>query len=485
VGIVDIRSGRVVAKAGSDFVDAVAFAPDGKTVATAETPISTGGAIVVRSARTLKRIRTLLRLPAVETTAVAYSPDGSELAYGAADGTAGLLSARTGARLTPFLGHTAAVMAVRFSPDGRFVATASTDGTARVWSAAPLELRSITAPSSLQYLENVGNGFLAIVDRGPRRGLVVERLSAAGRPSRPLLLSKTDNVDAVFLSQDGRLAGLIPAFGPSGDAPVRIYDVASHRLVRTLPPSPAPYGPEPVFSPDDRLLALAKDVGGRTPVGPPGLGAGPKPGFVLVNGLTGAERVLGTTSCRTGWRGSAFSSHGGLVAAGSFCGQVEVWTVATGHRLGRPISIGGELAALAFDPAGQRLAIASWNSTITVADARTGRVEAVLTDHTRGVPDVTWSPDGRYLASASLDRTARVWDARTLRALRVLRHPDAVDSVRFTADSRRLVTTDADNTIRVWDACTNCENPQALLALASTRVTRTLTPEERRTFSVG
>jgi hypothetical protein len=44
-------------------------------------------------------------------------------------------------------------------------------------------------------------------------------------------------------------------------------------------------------------------------------------------------------------------------------------------------------------------------------------------------------------------------------------------------------TLDYAGVIRVWDACTYCQNPTALLALAQTRVTRQLTPAERRTFS--
>jgi hypothetical protein len=41
---------------------------------------------------------------------------------------------------------------------------------------------------------------------------------------------------------------------------------------------------------------------------------------------------------------------------------------------------------------------------------------------------------------------------------------------------------DANGTIRVWDACTDCENPDALMAFAKTRVTRELTPSERVTY---
>jgi WD40 repeat protein len=79
----------------------------------------------------------------------------------------------------------------------------------------------------------------------------------------------------------------------------------------------------------------------------------------------------------------------------------------------------------------------------------------------------------------------RIFDARSLAELRVIAQPDAVGGVAFTADSRQVLSWGADNTVRRWDACTDCENSPALLALAQTRVTRTLTAQERREFAVG
>jgi WD40 repeat protein len=85
----------------------------------------------------------------------------------------------------------------------------------------------------------------------------------------------------------------------------------------------------------------------------------------------------------------------------------------------------------------------------------------------------------------SLDDTARIYDAHSLQALRVWEHPEPAIVVGFSPDSRQLTTADTGNAIRIWDACSDCENPKALLALAAKRVTRSLTPQERRNFGVG
>jgi hypothetical protein len=50
---------------------------------------------------------------------------------------------------------------------------------------------------------------------------------------------------------------------------------------------------------------------------------------------------------------------------------------------------------------------------------------------------------------------------------------------------RTVATMDTNGVIRLWDACTDCENSNALMVLAKTRVTRQLTPIEKRTYLGG
>jgi WD40 repeat protein len=493
--LLDVANGRTLASAGGS-VDQVAFAPDGRHVAAAETLFPSGkGAILLLDTRSFALTRTLAELPAVEASAVAFSPDGSRVAFGGFDGTAGLVSVETGQTLASYVGQTAAINQVAFSPDGRLVATASTDGTALVWRATGQERELIPVGLSIAGLATPTGQVEAVIGAGrPGAPLLVQTWARKGaRAGRPFVLSPTGDVDAVFLSPDGRRAATIPTSN-SPNEPVRIWDVATQHVVATVPSARAPFGGEPAFNPDGSAIAMGVPGGiarpgsiGRPPTGAPRgkrPGAPVKPQALLVvrSVRTGKDRTYGRTSCGTGWRAQTFSRTGRLLAAGSFCGEVYVWNVRTGRPLIKPVSIGGELAKIAFSPDGTRIAVASWNSTITIIDLRTGRTVAVLTSHTKGVASVSYSPDGRYLASASLDHTARIWDAHTLRPLRVLTDPAPLSWVTFSSGSNEIVTADEANVIRVWDACTDCENPRALLALAKHRVTRALTAQELRTF---
>src|SRR5579871_5667635 len=68
--------------------------------------------------------------------AVAYSPDGKTVATGSGDHTAQVWDASTGKRVGEPLRHQGQVQSVTYSPDGRTLVTGSADKTARVWETS-------------------------------------------------------------------------------------------------------------------------------------------------------------------------------------------------------------------------------------------------------------------------------------------------------------------------------------------------------------
>lgn len=108
---------------------AVAFAPDGKTLATA----AWGGTIRLWDTETFT-IRQTLTAHKSAVNCLAFSPDGMLLASGSKDRTVKLWDPQTGEERATLQGHVTPVRALAFSPDSRILASA--DLSVRLWDVA-------------------------------------------------------------------------------------------------------------------------------------------------------------------------------------------------------------------------------------------------------------------------------------------------------------------------------------------------------------
>ncbi|MGH7199906.1 MAG: hypothetical protein ACREJB_04835, partial [Planctomycetaceae bacterium] len=97
------------------------------------------------------------------------------------------------------------------------------------------------------------------------------------------------------------------------------------------------------------------------------------------------------------------------------------------------------------------LATGSYDQTILLWDAKTGRELRTLTGHNGAVFDLAFHPEGRLLASASGDRTVKLWDVETGARLDTFTEPEKEQyALAFSPDGRRIAAAGVDNRIRIW-----------------------------------
>lgn len=482
VHVYDVANGRLLrriiapgnpglglAGPGSSWPEVVALSRDGGQLAVGyPTDEGANGEVSLYDTKTWVRGADVLSLPDVEISALAFSPDGSRLAIGGEDGTAGVWSLSTGEQVVAYDGPTAAVAGMAFAPDGQTLLATSDDGIARLWRALGAEESFFTFPGDINDVI-VQDDVLDVVHVFHGRTTLSSLRLPGGEPVANRALGR---LTALRFSPDGRyMLVAAGAGGPNG--PVSVETVATGTVLRRLGAALA-LGLS-AFSPDGSRVAL---VEGATT-----WSTGNK--LVVVTVATGRTVTLPLPGgCAGDLRYLAFSRDDARLAGASFCGYADVWDTATGKLL-RQVYEGGEVSGVDLNPDGSRLLVSSWDSRATIWEVSSGRALINLIGHTRGISTAAFSPDGSLVVTCGLDHTVRVWDAATGQQLRVLTFTVNQQQTAFSPDGQRMAivegnfTGTGENAVTVFGTCPACEDPRALLALAAPHATTQLTTLER------
>jgi WD40 repeat protein len=444
----------------------LAMSADARELAVGYTVDAVDGEVSVFATSSWTKQADVAQVHNVAISALAFSPDGTRLAIGAADGTAGVWSLANHDELAAYDGATAVVTATDFTPGGNSVITASNDGTTRLWGAQGADQALVPIDGTV-HLTSVTRRRLDVVAQAGKKLTLYTFRMPGGNLLRTLPVGTTDSISGV-LAADGRLAVTYdapdPLTGVPARGPIRIVDVATDKVVKTLPPAGVF---QSALSPDDSRLFLQVQEAGI----PNGIGEGEV--VTLANGHMVPLQT--ETPCGSYPAGMVFSADDAEVAGESFCGIVDVWNARTGQLL-RALNEGGQVSSIDLSPDGSRLLVSSWDSRATIWSVATGQPLVTLIGHTRGLNGAAFAAKGSLVVTTSLDDTVRVWNSRTGQELRVLSFGAFQGTLAVSPDGSLVAVTEMapdpgdEDVVRVFTTCPDCQNAAALLRLATRRI---------------
>jgi len=291
------------------------------------------------------------------------------------------------------------VYCVRFSPDGKQVLSAGAKRKVQLWDVETgRELHAFDHPGWQQTVTFSPDGRYGL--SGVRGWNMRLWDLTAGKLAREF---KTGGaVHCALFPPDGKSALSIGR----GKAGIKVWDVETGRMIREFIP------------PEDRT-----DWGDGH-----GWGALSKDGKILVT-CSGKAAIV--WDVETGKAARTLRGHPGLVwtlalspdgetcITGGLDKTLIVWRVKDGKLLKR-VQWKADVRGLAISADGKLFAAGRHDGKVVVGNLSPFRPTRVIQGHRFIVESVDFSPNGKLLVSGSFDRTIKLWNARTGRLVRII-----------------------------------------------------------------
>jgi WD40 repeat protein len=261
IAVWDRDSGQIIRKVDglADRVTCLAVSPDGKFLAAGGGAPTLEGEIKIYELPQLKRVADLPTAHSDTVYGLAFSADGKLLASAGADKFVRVWEVPSGKAIKSMEGHTHHAMDVSWKADGKLLASAGADSTIRVWTYETGEqARSIT-------------GHTNQVNRVMFVGATPQVATVAGDMTARVWNAENSQAVRTFAGAKGFLQSLavskdgktIAAGGQDGK--VLVFELATGKLLKTLPDDKFVEKPMPMPKPMDKPSPKPPEKGPAKP----------------------------------------------------------------------------------------------------------------------------------------------------------------------------------------------------------------------------
>ncbi len=174
--------------------------------------------------------------------------------------------------------------------------------------------------------------------------------------------------------------------------------------------------------------------------------------YIVFSGISEAGRIKATLSGHAGPVTEVeWSPDGKRLASSSYDSTVRVWDAASGKNT-NTFQVKGLASSVAWSPDGKRLVVGS--NLMQIWDIESGQVITTFTGPSEPIASVAWSQDGKDVAGAA-GGLVYVWDVDTGQSAAIFnRHKGKVSSIAWSPNGQSIASASEDGTVRVWDALT-------------------------------
>ncbi len=408
----------------------------------------------------------------------AVSPDGRYAAFTDSWGYAQLVDANNGRWIGKPMMQTAMITAMAFSPDSSEVATGSDDGVVRVTSLSEsATLRTFRARAGhISALAVAGDGRIAYGTADGFLGIFSSK--SFNRPSG-VLHPTSSMLTGLAVSPDGRWL----AIAGRNDKAVRIVDAHSGAIQETFAVE-SPWASVD-FAPDGKSVAVA---------GASWLWGGPN--FAEIVNLRTLRKITFRVP-RTNLASVKYSPDGASVLfyegnrlghTPNILANVELFNASTGRLTAASPRKMGSVASVAFSPDGRYVAIAHDSGETSIEDAHTLKPVSILQVDRRFsagprediIDSVCYTSDGKQLLVGRLSGVVDVYNlASQQRTGGWVADTGRITGIAYAPGNKTLITVSDDGHAKFWMGgdwrnVGEIQYPSqiAMMAVSSTRTTR-------------